>query len=488
MSLMKSVPEGLKPRKRKRVNLRAPPPIPYVPTKDKVQDEVVKLKNLEIKTTIEKDTMLNFQMWCENGTRKVFLMHVTAVLNAIKKHGHFYDYEKAAKDQEEFTKAVESARAALSLLNGPGAKTKKSRKKIKEVKKGATAKVQDSESDAKEAKDAPEVDDKMKAGFLGDLEKAKQSQRTAKGVMTVAANKMFAFYSNLLSPESKFAWNKIVSKQMESDPYVNLQGDSLEGPRGMSCELFNNCVMFHLLTAFPINPAEQEKYYITNVLMKPQHINIRQFVWCVEQLNAYIAQMPCFYYSPHANASTKPENIPFTEAELEAHVLLMCPLMWQDQYNLNKKGMTPMDMRSLLTSLEAIEHVCTYKKGKSNNFEKSDKSSNKGKKGKKCPGTDSTDRVPKKVCFEKFEKHCKLCKKHGGAHTMHNTRNCRRFEKDGTGKSSFGTAKKGGKKNYPVNQNFAQLTKKIDKLEKALKKSGKKGKKRHYKDSDSNSE
>jgi hypothetical protein len=121
--------------------------------------------------------------------------------------------------------------------------------------------------------------------------------------------------------------------------------------------------------------------------------------------------------------------------------------MWQDQYNLNKKGMTPMDMRSLLTSLEAIEHICTYKKGISDNFKKSDKSSNKGEKGKKCPGTDTTVRVPKKVRFEKFEKHCKLCKKHGGTHTMHNTHDCCRFEKDRTEKSSFRAAKKGGRKN-----------------------------------------
>jgi hypothetical protein len=306
--------------------------------------------------------------------------------------------------------------------------------------------------------------------------------------MTIAANKMFVFYSNLLSAESKYAWNKIIGEQMESDPYVNLQGDSLEGPRGMSRESFNNCVMFHLLTTFPINTAEQEKYYITNVLKKPQRINVCQFMWRVEQLNAYIAQMPCFYYSPHANASTKPENIPFTEAELGAHVLRMCPLMRQDQYSLNKKGMTPMDMHSLLTSLEAIECICTYKKGKPDNFEKSDKSSNKGEIGKQFLGTDSTVQVPKKVRFEKFEKHCDLCKKHGGAHTTHNTRNCRRFEKDGTEKSSFRTAKIGGKKNYSVSQNFVQLTKKIDKLEKALKKSGKKGKKCHYKDSNSNSE
>jgi hypothetical protein len=80
-------------------------------------------------------------------------------------------------------------------------------------------------------------------------------------------------------------------------------------------------------------------------------------------------------------------------------------------------------------------------------MESSKKSSNKDKKVKKCPGTDSTARVPKKVCFEK---HCNLCKKHGGAYTMHNTRDCHRFEKDGKEKSNFCTAKKGRRKGNPI--------------------------------------
>jgi hypothetical protein len=78
----------------------------------------------------------------------------------------------------------------------------------------------------------------MKASFSSDLEKAKQSQRIAKGAMTVAASKMFSFYLNLLSPESKYAWNKIISEQTESNPYVNLQGDTLEGPRGCCISRF----------------------------------------------------------------------------------------------------------------------------------------------------------------------------------------------------------------------------------------------------------
>ncbi len=144
-----------------------------------------------------------------------------------------------------------------------------------------------------------------------------------------------------------------------------------------------------------------------------------------------------------------------------------------------------MDMRSLLTLLEAIKCVCTYEKGKLDSYKKSEKSSNKDEKGKKCPGTNFLARVPKKV---HFEKHCDLFKKHGGAHTTHNTRDCHRFKKDEKEKSNFRAIKKGGYKSNPVNQNFAQLTDKTEKLEKALTKSGKKGQKHLYEDSDSNSE
>ncbi len=259
-------------------------------------------------------------------------MHVTAILDAMKKRGHFKDYDRAQKANEEAKKAAELAEAGLALLEGTSAGTTSKRKKkaltkAKEAAKEALAKAQETKPETKDAEEAPRVtDNSMKDGFQADLEKAKQAQETAQGAMTAAANLMFMFYSNLLSPKSKYAWNKIVIKLTEGNPCVNLQGVSLEGPRGMSCKLVNNCIMFHLLTAFPINAAEQEKYYISNILKKPKRVNVRQFVHCVEQLNAYIAQMPCFYYNPNANASTKPENVPFTEAELGSHVLCMCPL------------------------------------------------------------------------------------------------------------------------------------------------------------------
>jgi hypothetical protein len=144
----------------------------------------------------------------------------------------------------------------------------------------------------------------------------------------------------------------------------------------------------------------------------------------------------------------------------------MCPYTWQDQYNLHEKGGAPTDMRSLLQSLEAIERVCGQEGSNKSNPSRDKKPLHNKKKGTKRPGTESL-RVPKKV---PTEKHCDLCKKHGGAYTTHNTRNCRRFEKDGTEKANFRAAKKGRTKPNPTKQSFAKLSKKLDKLEKVLKK------------------
>ncbi len=109
MSLAKSVSKGLNPQECKRTKLREPPPVPYISEKDKVQQEGVKLQNLQIKTSLEKDTTLNYPVWHESGTREAYLMHVTGVLDAMKKRGHFNDYDRAQKAYEEATKASELA-------------------------------------------------------------------------------------------------------------------------------------------------------------------------------------------------------------------------------------------------------------------------------------------------------------------------------------------------------------------------------------------
>jgi hypothetical protein len=111
--------------------------------------------------------------------------------------------------------------------------------------------------------------------------------------------------------------------------------------------------------------------------------------------------------------------------------------------------------------------------------------SQKNEAGAKRLSAGATMRVPKKV---RFEKSCELCKKYGGAHTIHATKDCRRYKKDGTVKANFCTTKKAGKKPNTAKQLFTQLSKKLDRLEKTLKKASHKSKKCHRDDSDSDSE
>jgi hypothetical protein len=70
---------------------------------------------------------------------------------------------------------------------------------------------------------------------------------------------------------------------------MDLQGVSRKGPKGLWRKSFNDFMMFHLLTVFSNNVSEQERYYLMNVLKKPQRISMHQFVQHVEQLNSYIA-------------------------------------------------------------------------------------------------------------------------------------------------------------------------------------------------------
>jgi hypothetical protein len=172
------------------------------------------MRNLQIKTSLEKDTTLHFLVWHKNGTREAFLIHVTAVLDTLKKRGTFIDYEKAQKVYVEAKKAVELAEAVLALLDSTAARPSKSCKKkalakAKKAAKEALAKTHEVKSETNKTEEGTKVtNDMMKAGFQVDLEKAMKAVEDAKGAMTATASQMFTFYSNLLSLKSKYSWNK----------------------------------------------------------------------------------------------------------------------------------------------------------------------------------------------------------------------------------------------------------------------------------------
>ena len=114
------------------------------------------------------------------------------------------------------------------------------------------------------------------------------------------------------------------------------------------------------------------------------------------------------------------------------------------------KNSTLVSTEALLLVLENIKR----------NVKLDDKSSSKDKaKGadskRKAESQDS--RNPKKAKKGWTEKHYSLCKKHGGTHTMHNTKECRRYNKDGSHKKARGMPKPNKPASGKDGMNFAQL-------------------------------
>jgi hypothetical protein len=283
--------------------------------------------------------------------------------------------------------ATATSKGEKAVKKGTKNTSKEASEKNRSEKEKASQKTEEGAATADTT--APDLCAEYKAIY----EKTTHVKETTKIQRDATEAKLFQFYMNLLSLDTKYVWNKIVREQVEADPYKDLQGMSMKGPRGLTHESFDKCIMFHLLTVFPNNAAEQEKYYLSYVLKKPQRVGVRQFIQRVEQLNTYVTQLPCWYHSPSYITSMIPANVSFTEADLASHVLRMCPHQWQDQYNLQEKGMTPMDMRTLLACLEAIERACTHKKAP---VPSGEKASQKSKAGAKQPNMEPRCRFPRK--------------------------------------------------------------------------------------------
>jgi hypothetical protein len=125
---------------------------------------------------------------------------------------------------------------------------------------------------------------------------------------------------------------------------------------------FLDCLKLHKLTVFSADAAKRQRFYIQQVVCKPQRATVQQHISRMGVLNDYVKHLPTLKDSSKAVPTMKKGNIPFGEADLAAIVLLSVPMSWQNQYNLNH-SMVPKSTCTLLPDLEAIEQVMVEKKG-----------------------------------------------------------------------------------------------------------------------------
>jgi hypothetical protein len=217
-----------------------------------------------LETPIGKRLELQVPIW-HSSTCKAFLIHLGCALKAINRKGYSKAYKLANESYVECCSRIKQSKAQLVELdnstNGEAGTSKKSTKK----------------SNVTTAEASP-ADQALQAELVSEIKQAREATDNAKAKGEGATEDTFQLYVNLLSVNAKYAWNKTVHKQIASDPYTNLQGCPMKGPKGLLRKSFDDCMMFHFLTVFSNNAAEQEWYYITKVLKKPQRVSICQIV------------------------------------------------------------------------------------------------------------------------------------------------------------------------------------------------------------------
>jgi hypothetical protein len=201
MSLAKAVPKGIRDKECKRFTLRELPPVPHMPEKDPVQEMISALKSDQsLKTTIGEDAELHLPIW-HCGTRKVFLMHVSTALNAIKRQCISKAYKEAREAYVEQHEVVKQAKAALALLTAPTSEGKKASKKASAKKSPEKEKASQNTEESAVSADTPalELCDEYQAVY----DKTNFAKETIKNKRKAAATKMFQFYRNLLFSDAK---------------------------------------------------------------------------------------------------------------------------------------------------------------------------------------------------------------------------------------------------------------------------------------------
>jgi hypothetical protein len=165
------------------------------------------------------------------GTNKDYLVNVIAVLRIIEKKG-----------------LMQEIKAAWLALPA--------------VRKEMAPFLQVPPDESEEAKKLRKASIEQFKGII----KAKKSTAIA---VTSQAYKMFRLF---VVGDQRTHWDKIVQEMHTKDPWVGVDGVSHKGIRFRSWSAFLDCIELHKLTIFPVDAAEKQRYYMMQMVKKPQRV------------------------------------------------------------------------------------------------------------------------------------------------------------------------------------------------------------------------
>jgi hypothetical protein len=117
----------------------------------------------------------------------------------------------------------------------------------------------------------------------------------------------------------------------ERDSWAAVNGHVTKGRHPRTWMSLLDCLKLHKLTVFGADAAKRQRFYIQQVVCKPQRAPVRQHILQMGVLNDYVKHLSTLKDSSKAVPTMKKGNIPFGEADLAAIVLLSVPMLWQNQ-------------------------------------------------------------------------------------------------------------------------------------------------------------
>jgi hypothetical protein len=236
MSSTKST-ESLKDSECEKGQLAIRPPISYVPPTDLHGSTELET----IKVQLPDGTTVSVKAFA-SGNNEEYILHWAAILRLFDQKGLKEDVEvraRAARDQMGVLKDIHK------VLGGSIATGRK--KTMTDVEKL-------------------------------ELEGTEKLVSEAKAEFLKAVQKPFDLVCQLLIREARTQRDKIIKEMFDRDTWVGVNGKTNEGPRMRTWKSLTDCIEFHKLMVLPADAAEKQRFYVQQVVRKPQRITIRQYM------------------------------------------------------------------------------------------------------------------------------------------------------------------------------------------------------------------
>jgi hypothetical protein len=233
MSTSLKSPDGLKDAECEKGQLSHPPPIPYIPVVDTVtpkeEPQVFKIKLSDV-------SHLSMPIY-SRGNNEEYLAHIVAVLRVIEQ-------KRLPKKCRVLAKAVVRWSEALKNLQ-----------------------------EAAESRDTISMSVDITACKV-EIEQTQQMLQEAQKAHNKAIAESYEQLRNLLSGNAQSRWDCICRKMHKRDSWAALTSQVTKGRCPRMWMSFLDCLELHKLTVFSADAAERQRFYIQQVVRKPQRATV----------------------------------------------------------------------------------------------------------------------------------------------------------------------------------------------------------------------